>query len=139
MSWSTLSSTIKAKLQTISGLGMVSDDYRVDITSYPAVLFQGSNDPSSFITNTENEHVYTFDLFIVQECESTGTGHSAALTIVYNAIDAVVNAFDSYQTLGGACEYTEAMTSVIDEINTSNGLMVFGRVTLKCHKLKTVT
>ena len=139
MSWITLRTAIKTKLDTLTGLGQISDYFHSNITSYPAVMFEPSDDPSGFFTNTENEHVYTYDLFVIQECESTATGRQAAIRILGNAIDTVVNAFDSYQTLGGACEYTEPMVSSWNTANTANGIVVYGRITLKCHKLKTVT
>ena len=139
MSWVTLRTAIKTKLDTLSGLGTISDYFHSNITSYPAVMFEPTDDPSVFFTNTENEHVYTYDIIIIQECESTGTGRQTAIRILGNAIDTVVNAFDSYQTLGGTCEYTEAMTSAWNTANTANGIVVYAKIVLKCHKLKTVT
>lgn len=143
MSWITLRSAIKTKLDTLTGvgqpLGMVDDKFHTDITSYPAVMFEPSSDPNTFFTNSENKHVYTFEFFIVQEFESSGMGRDAAITILGNAVDAVVNAFDSYQTLGGACDYTEPVTGEWFTANAANGMALVARMTLKCHKLKTVT
>ena len=139
MSWIAIRTAIKTKLDTVPGLGMVDDKFHTDITSYPAVMFEPSADPSGFFTNTENKHVYTYEFFIVQEFESTGTGRDQAIRILGNAVDAVVDAFDSYQTLGGACDYTEAVTGDWFTANAANGMALVARMTLKCHKLKNVT
>lgn len=139
MAWITLRTAIKTKLDTLTGIGMVSDYFHSNITSYPAVMFEPSSDPSVAFTNTENEHVYVYEIIVIQEFESTGTGRSAAIRILGNAVDTVVTGFDNYQTLGGACEYTEATTAAWDTANTANGMVVFCRITLKCHKLIQVT
>lgn len=139
MSWITLRTAIKTKLDTLSGLGMIDDKYHDNITGYPAVMFEPGEDANHFYTNVENEHIYTFELFVVQEMESSSIGRDEAIRILGGAIDTVVNAFDSYQTIGGNCDWSEAAVTDTGESSIGSGMAKWARITLKCHKLKTVT
>lgn len=143
MSWTTLRSTIKTKLDTLTGsgqvLGMVDDKFHNQITAWPVCMFEPSADPSGFFTNTENMHIYTFEMVVMQEMESAGTGRDEAIRILAGAVDAIVSAFDNYQTLGGACEYTEPVTGEWFTVTTGSGMAMCSRITLKCHKLTSVT
>lgn len=143
MSWVTLRTTIKTKLDTLTGvgqpLGMVDDKFHNQVTSWPVCMFEPSSDPSGFFTNTENMHVYTFEMVVMQEMESTGTGRDEAIRILGGAVDSIVSAFDNYQTLGGACEFTEPVMGEWFTVNTGNGMAMCARITLKCHKLTSVT
>lgn len=143
MGWTSVRTAIKTKLDTLTGsgqlLGMVADEFTTNITSYPACMFEPSADPSAFFTNVENMHVYTYEIVILQETESLTIGRSEAIRKLGNAVDAVVAAFDNYQTLGGACDYTEAVTGEWFTANAGNGVLVGARITLKCHVLTTVS
>lgn len=143
MSWIPIRTAIKTKLDTLVGpgllIGMVDDKFHNKISSYPAVMFEPSSDPGEFFTNSENMHVYTYEFVVVQEFESNGMGRDEAIRILGNAVDAVVNAFDNYQQLGGACDYTEAVTGEWFTANAGNGMALVARMTLRCHKLKAVT
>lgn len=139
MGWTTLRTVIKTKLDSLTGLGMVDDKFHSNITSYPAVMFEPSVDPAQFFTNTENMHVYTYEMVVVQEFESTSTGRDEAIRILGNAVDTIVTGFDNYQTLGGNCEYTEPLVGEWFTANTGNGMAMCARLTLRCHKLISVT
>ncbi len=130
---------ISSRLTTISGLGMTDNKYHHNFTGFPAVMFEPSSDPNTFYTHNENEHIYTFDLFVVQEMESTSTGRAEAIRLLGIAVDAVTDSFDSYQTLGGVCDFTEAIPAEWGTATIGDGMVMFAHLTLKCHKLKTVT
>lgn len=133
MGWTSIRAAVKTKLESISEIAFVADTFTQELTSFPAAIFEPSQDPSKFATNKDNEHVYTFDIFVIQEIENKG--RAEAVRILSAAVDAVVSAFDADLDIGGSCHYAEAMAGEWGTDSMGQGMVKWARLTVKAHVL----
>ena len=131
--FASLRTAITTKLQGISALQAVYDSFTANFSGFPAAMFEPAADPSVFADNRDNEHIYSFDLFLVQELNTQG--RSTSIGTLVTAVDAVVAAFEGDDSLGGACLYSETMASGWDEVTLSDGPVKYAKITIKCHTI----
>lgn len=131
----TLRTAIKNKLDTVSQLQAVYDYFTSDVSGFPVAMFEPTQDPSKIATNRENEHAYTFDIFILQEIQNIG--RDEAIRILGGAVDAVVAAFDADPDLGANATMVEAAPTEWGEDSVGTGLVKWARVTITVYQIST--
>jgi hypothetical protein len=131
--WTTLRSALATKLGTVSALSVVYDHFTSNFSGFPACMFEPSADPEAFATNRDNEHVYAFDIYLIQEMKKQG--RSASIGTLAAAVDAVQAALDADFMLGGACEYAEAAANDWGEVELPDGPIKYARILYKCHSI----
>jgi len=142
MGLNAISSKIKSKLQTISGIGVVYDFPWVQFEAYPAATITPSGFSSNYETRTENQRVYKFiirlfhsiDVITAKETEKERV--QEAVRIIRGKMDTIVNEFDKDETLTGIELPTgETMLGSIpapsDIVYFPEEKMVVGEITLE--------
>jgi len=129
--FASIRAALTTKLQGISQIQAVYDSFTANFSGFPAVMFEPSGDPSVFGSNRDNEHIYSFDLYVIQEL--TTQGRSTSIGSLSDAVDAVVAALEADPSLSGACMYCETMASSWDEVALPDGPIKYARIIVKCH------
>lgn len=131
----TLTTAIKNKLTALSGSGQilsqVYDYHETAPAGFPAATFEPSSLSNIAYTTDDNLRGYAFDIILYQEF-STMT-RSAALGILRRAVDAIVTAFDTDSSLGGACQYTAPLPGSFGFMEGANGSILWATLTLVCY------
>jgi len=134
MSWTTLRPAVKAKLDSLTGVGQkiaqVLDVHTGNITQFPAVTFEPSSNENEFFSNTDNLRSYQFDIYVHQEI--TRPGRDVAIDILTGVVDDIIEAFDTDYNLGGAADFCEAMPSVWGEYTGEHGAIKYAQLTIIC-------
>lgn len=108
MSFNSIRTAIKTKLDAVTHLSFVDDKHHTDMTGYPAATFEPVRLENDFYTSSDNKRVYVFTILVHQEIDTIG--RDEAVRILDAAVDAVKTAFDGDYTLGGAVDYLDPIT-----------------------------
>jgi len=100
MSFVTLKSKIKTKLQAMSQIAQVTDYPNQDFQDYPAVMIRTNGNTSNYETTTENQEVYSFSLFVFQNLDGVFSKEKAR-NILEELCDIIRDTFDSDEFLSG--------------------------------------
>lgn len=134
--WASLRAAINTKLNTLVGSGQplaqVKSDHDENFTGFPAVTFEPSNLENVFYTTTENLRSYGFDIIVWQEMEAGGRNN--AVTVLINAVDAIIAAFDTDYNLGGACDFAQPMPSSFGTVVIGNASFLYAKIVYVCKK-----
>lgn len=137
MSFTTLKTAIKTKLDSVAELQNAYDYHATDLTGFPCATFEPSGNENVIFTNTDNYRSYAFDLVIYQEFDKTTRQN--AVNILAQAVDAVISAFDSDITLGGVCDLLTPLPSSWGVITDSGGSSLFAQIQIVCNVENLVT
>lgn len=100
----TTATTIKAKIKsvlgTISEIAQVEDYPNQDFNQYPAVEISYDGNASDYLTNSENDIIFNFTLFIYQLVEGAIDRKKARL-ILEELSDTICDTFDIDEFLNG--------------------------------------
>jgi len=131
-----IKNAIKAKLDTLKGTGQllvdVYDFHKGEFTGYPSATFEPSDIESDYDTTAENARKYVFRIVIHQEI--TKAGLDGSIDILANAIDAILDAFDSDYKLGGAVDNIEAVPADWHTYESPAGEIRAAEIRLVCNK-----
>lgn len=100
----TIISNLKTNLEAVTQLAVVYDrplDENEHPTGYPAVVFFPDSFNNEFLTNKENLRGYNFAIYVITEANVKTV--SQATTILANAVDAIIDKFDTVWN-GGTIE-----------------------------------
>ena len=132
--YTVLKNKIKTKLDGVTKLQMVSDDPSLKLTGYPAAIIVPSEDSSDYETNQENLRIYSFDIHLFYEIQSSGLG--SALDALYDLADDVMDLFDKDQTLTGISLPTDYTMIVVLPVSGGWGEVPDSKLITKIIKLK---
>jgi len=100
----TTSSIIKEKIKEILlgtvGLGQVENYPNQDFNKYPAAQISYDGNTSNYLTNSENDILYTFSVYLFQIVEGSINRETARL-IMEELTDTICDSFDSDEFLNG--------------------------------------
>lgn len=96
----TLKDKIKSVLQTITEIAQIEDYPNQDFNQYPAVELAYEGNKSDYLTNTENDVIFNFILFVYQIVEGAIDRKKARL-ILEELSDTICDTFDSDEFLNG--------------------------------------
>lgn len=137
MTFSTIDAQIKAKLDTLTGVGQkvaeVTDYFTTNPGGFPCVQFMPANYKGIFHTNAENLRTYTFEIIAFQEVQGV-KGISAAKDILEAVVDDIIAAFESDTTrLGGTVHYVEPAPGEWVQADWAVGEVLGWKMTLSCY------
>lgn len=100
MSFLTIKEKLKSKLQAISQIQQVHDYPTEDFNGYPSAMVRTDGNTSQFETSSENQELYTFTIFLIQNLDGI---HSVvkAREIIEELCDTVRDNIDSDEFLSG--------------------------------------
>jgi hypothetical protein len=132
----TIKNAIKDKLDTLKGSGQllyeVHDFHKGEFGGFPAVTFEPSDVESDFENTAQNMRKYVFRIVIHQEIKTAGLDNS--VDILADAVDAVINAFDSDYKLGNNVDWLEAAPADWNRYESPAGLVRTAEIRLVCNK-----
>lgn len=116
MSFLSIRTKIKQKLDTLTSstdankpLRFCYDFNKTMPEGYPSAVFEPSDNASEYNSNHENLRTYAFTIRLLQEI--TLSDLDTSIDILGDAVDKVLNMFDTDYTLGGVCAFVEALPS----------------------------
>lgn len=136
-----MSSRIVALLKTVQ---LQSAPAFADVQAVPTLVFSGwpaasvvpADNLSEYANIAQNLRTYVFDIDIYyaigQEASLGGT--TKAFTVMMDLVDAVLDALDNSNDLGGFCDMTRPVPSVWSMVQASVGDVLTARITLQCAK-----
>jgi hypothetical protein len=127
-----LNTLVSATLKEVVGYKI--DPLEYEFAQFPVAEVIESGNDSDYYTNKENMRVYAFEVWIYQESENSGL--DSAYSTLRSAVDAIIDAFDNDQTLGGAVDWVEPAPAGFSDFPRRGKKMAAAVVTLRCHKLK---
>jgi hypothetical protein len=136
MSYFTFQNAAKNKLLAIPQLQTVFGSHRENPSGFPCASVEPSQNENIFITNTDNLTTYIFDIIVYQEYKTIPKDD--AILILCLAADAVIEAFDTDETLGGLCHKVRAMPGQWGFYNGNNSNIAYVKLTLACEIERTV-
>jgi len=134
MSLVALRTKIKEEFDSLVGAGKplseVHDYYKMDIESYPAVIFEPSTIASDYATTYENDRVYAFRAIIIQEVSQVG--HQKALDIICEITDEIINHFDGKYLLDGQTKRVNAVPADFAYLDSDEGMILTAEIKIEC-------
>jgi hypothetical protein len=101
MSFITIKDKLITKLQGISDIQAVEEYPTIDFNGYPAAVVRTDGNNSQYETNTENDELYTFTIYLLEELQSGLLGEKKARRIIEELCDTVRDNIDSDEFLSG--------------------------------------
>ena len=144
MSLSSIHSAIVSKLETLIDAtlkevyGYKINPLEFEFNSFPAAELIESGNEADYLSTKENMRVYPFEIYIYQDVEKAG-GMSEAYEVLREVVDTIIDTFDNYQDLGGAADWVEPAISGFSDFARRNQTIAVAIITLKVHKVKTLT
>jgi len=102
--YTTIRTAIIAKLNALTGVKYVYTHEQGELAGYPAISIYSSQYSPAVLTNQHDYDEYVFTVHLYQEMVSENTTAEQAEVIVDNIMVALMQAFQSDYTLGGACD-----------------------------------
>jgi len=99
MSFQPIRNAIKAKLLDVDSIQQVIDFPSNTFTGYPAAMVTTSRSEAEFNTTQEDERIYVFTIYIMQEVAVLKEQKSRR--VIEGVVDDVLDAFDNDQLLDG--------------------------------------
>lgn len=99
---STIRTSVKTKLESISSFAFVYDYHKVGVDWYPCATFEPSRVENEEWDTANNKGSYIFDIVIQQEISSL-TKRGVGMDILVACVDEVKTAFDRDPTLSWIC------------------------------------
>ncbi len=133
MSFQTLDTKIKAKLDSLTGAGQpLNFNYQANLNGnfegYPCAVFVKSDNEADYENQADNLRTYVYHIYIIQEVESTDVAD--ADDILSEATDIIMNAFDDDYTLGGTILKSRAIPTIWGTLDMAGGQASYARITL---------
>lgn len=133
MSFVALDTKIKAKLDSLTGVGQpLNFNYQANLNGnfegYPCAVFVKSDSEADYENQVDNLRTYIYHIYIIQEVESTTV--EEADNILSDATDKIMNAFDDDYNLGGTILKSRAVPTIWGTMDTAGGQANYSRVTL---------
>lgn len=100
MSFISLKNKIKTVLQGINAIQEVHDYPTEDFSGYPAVVVRTDGNTSNYETTNENEELYTFTIYALQNLDGVFS-KTKARQIIEELCDTIRDKFDSDEFLSG--------------------------------------
>lgn len=134
-----LTSVILTIFSGVSELTAAYDYHTEVVSGYPAASFEPTGNTNEIYTTAENLREYSFEIYIQQEISVAG--RQAAIANLRKAVDAVITAFDTDDTLmsSGGAHYVRALPSDWGEFVGQSGPIRFAKLTLTIGYLALVT
>lgn len=132
-----LITAIYNKLNSIEGIQEVYKYNKGHFTKYPVAVILGSENEKERESVATIMKTYKFKVQILQEVNEENRGQEAGENLLVSLADTIDNAFDSDDTLGGACDDVNVSSSFIWEDREL--LMRICELTISCRKLKQLT
>ena len=101
--YSTLIAKIKTTLESVTQVKDVFSTPKNKLTKFPCVFFKPAGFTNDFATNSENEIIYRFLMYVIIGTQQT-TKANVFDTVLPNTVDAIIAAFDAgcnYGTING--------------------------------------
>jgi len=130
---STIRTSIKTALESITEFAYVYDYMKVGVDGYPCVWFEPSRITDEEYDSCNNKIIYEFDIVIQQEIVNTPRGD--AMDILIDTVEKVVQKFNSDRTLGGICTRIISGDTNFWEVIHDKWHLLFVTVSLRCETL----
>ena len=101
MSFITLKSSIKSKLESISEIQQVADYPTEDFNGFPAAAVRTMGNTSDYETTTENDELYSFLVYLFNPLDNPVNDRIKVRSFMEELCDTVRDAFDSDEFLSG--------------------------------------
>lgn len=99
-----ISDAIKTKLLTVSSLhSRVYDHNPTEFIGFPSAVVRSAGHDEEIADNATDLRIYDFDIVVYVERNKENFGTEKTERIRREVEDDIFAAFDTYQTLGGAC------------------------------------
>ena len=144
MSFYSIHSAIKTKLETLKTAtlqevyGEKINPLEHEFAKFPVAELIESGNEADYLSTKENMRVFAYEIYIYQGVEEAG-GISKAYESLRKVVDTILDTFDNYQDLGGAADWVEPSFAGFSDFARRNKTIAVAVVTLKCHKVKTLT
>lgn len=143
MSFITLKAQLKSKLQSISQIQEVKDYPQEDFGGFPAAVVRTNGNTSEYETNTENDEIYSFTIFLLQNIDGTVFSPVKSRLIIEELCDIVRDSIDSDEFLSGLSLPSDRVIlgvrpTVSNIFETDNGKFVTAEINLSIRVSKTV-
>ena len=130
MSLTALDAAILAKLQAISALQVVQNEFSFELSGYPAVTFETTEGENEPYTNRDNLRSRNYEIVVHHEMWTRG--RSFARASLEALVETIIAAFDSDLSLGGTCHFTRPVTWKFGTYTAANGDVMYVILLLKC-------
>lgn len=112
---------VMSQLVTDAKVSVIYDYYEPNLSGYPAIIFDITNNADSFLTNTENLVRITFSAYVIVEIKSDG--QNEAKNILDDVTDSLIIELrkDSNLSLNGTVDWVEPAIGPRERIETPNG------------------
>lgn len=113
--------TVISNLITSTQVAVVYDYYEPNVSGYPAVIFDITDNTDAFLTNNENMIKIVFTAFIIVEIISKQL--DSATSILDSVTDALITELrkQSNMSLGGSVDWVSPVVGPRSQIETPNG------------------
>lgn len=143
MSFITLKAQLKSKLQSISQIQEVKDYPQEDFGGFPAAVVRTNGNTSEYETNAENDEIYSFTIFLLQNIDGTVFSPVKSRLIIEELCDIVRDSIDSDEFLSGLSLPSDRVIlgvrpTVSNIFETDNGKFVTAEINLSIRVSKTV-
>lgn len=114
--------TVVSNLITGSTVSVVYDWFEPNVSGYPAIVFDITNNDDNYLTNKENLLKITFSAYIIVEIYENGVEDATRL------LDTVTNALivelrkESNISLSGAVDWISPVVGSREQVPTQNGM-----------------
>jgi hypothetical protein len=131
-----LRTAIENKLLTVTTITQVFAHESAKPDSFPYATVALVGNTSEYADTATDLRKYRFRVRMYMKIGDTAPldGDDAELSMS-RTVEAVLNAFDTDYTLGGACQGVDASESTVGWTDTANGRCRVGEIILTCQKL----
>jgi hypothetical protein len=137
MGFKSNSDKIKAILLTVPEVKHVYAYHKADFPGFPTATFEAGGLANTFISSSDNERGYGFQLVIHQSLEKP-FGREKGVEALYIAVDAVLAALDGDYDFGGTTDINDPATVQFGEYVNTAGAIKYAIFTLNLRKEETV-
>lgn len=129
---------LKTLLQTASLISVVYDYRTTDISGYPAIIFDMTNESGEMLDDANNVRKITFTIWILTELQVAGM--STAKTKLDNVVKEVINILEKKDnaTLSGSVDWLMPSIGVRGETQSGEGTMLYQEIKLDCNVASTI-
>lgn len=134
----TVRANLKTLLQTATSIQVVYDYRATDISGYPAIIFDMTNESGEMLDDANNLRKITFTIWILVELQVAGM--SVAKTTLDNAVKQVIDILEKKDndTLSGSVDWLMPSIGARGESQTGEGTMLYQEIKLDCNVASTI-
>lgn len=137
----TIRTNLKGVLQNLvtnTVVAVVYDYYEPDVSGYPAIVFDITDNKDSFLTNQENLLKMTFTAYILVEIISKNISQATSIldTVTDEAIELLVA--ESNLSLGGTVDWISPVIGPRTQIETPNGQAFMQELNIELNISRTI-